>query len=46
MNAKPSYRSEYNSKLPDLVHSVCLYISTILGDFIDDYVVLGGWFPL
>ncbi len=45
MNSKPSSRSEYDSQLPNLVHSICLYISTILGDFFDDYVVVGGLVP-
>lgn len=45
MNPKPSIASDYNSQQLDLVHSVCLYISTIMGDYMDDLVIVGGLVP-
>ena len=45
MNVKPSSASEYNAQQIGLVHSVCLYISTILGDYMDDVVIVGGLVP-
>lgn len=45
MKPKPSTASDYNPHQLDLVHSVCLYISTIIGDYIDDLVIVGGLVP-
>ena len=45
MNIKPSTAAEYDPHQLDLVQSLCLYISTILGDYIDDLVIVGGLVP-
>lgn len=45
MNAKPSTAAGYNPHQLDLVHSVCLYISTIIGDYLEDLVIVGGLVP-
>lgn len=45
MNPKLSTASDYNPHQLNLVHSVCLYISTVIGDYIDDLVIVGGLVP-
>ena len=45
MKPKPSIASDYNPQQLDLVHSVCLYICTVIGDYIDDLVIVGGLVP-
>ena len=45
MKPKPSTASDYNPHQLNLVHSICLYISTIIGDYIDDLVIVGGLVP-
>jgi len=45
MKSKPSTASDYSPHQLDLVLSVCLYISTIIGDFMDDLVIVGGLVP-
>ncbi len=45
MKPKPAIAADYNPQQLDLVHSVCLYISTIIGDYIDDLVIAGGLVP-
>lgn len=45
MKSKPSTASDYNPDQLELVHSICLYISTIIGDYIDDLVIVGGLVP-
>lgn len=42
---KPKLASGYNTQQLDLVHSTCLYLCTILGDYIDDFVIVGGLVP-
>ncbi|MBG0785604.1 MAG: hypothetical protein H0S79_10925 [Anaerolineaceae bacterium] len=45
MSPKPSTASDYSPHQLILVHSVCLYISTVIGDYIDDLVIIGGLVP-
>jgi len=45
MKSKPSTASDYHPDQLDRVHSVCLYISTIIGDYMDDLVIVGGLVP-
>jgi hypothetical protein len=45
MSPKPSTASDYSTHQLNLVHSVCLYISTVIGDYINDLVIVGGLVP-
>jgi hypothetical protein len=38
-------RSDYSPEKLDYVRSTCLYIATILGDFSEDFVIIGGLVP-
>ena len=42
---KPKTAAEYSPQYVELVKSTCLYLATILGDFLDDLVVVGGLVP-
>jgi len=42
---KPQNASGYNVQQLNLVQSTCLYLCTILGDYIDDFVIVGGLVP-
>lgn len=42
---KPSLASDYEPGLGDLARQMCLHIATILGDLMDDIVVVGGLVP-
>jgi hypothetical protein len=42
---KPQLTSGYNNQQLNLVHSMCLYLCTILGDYVDDFVIVGGLVP-
>ncbi|MCJ7567003.1 MAG: nucleotidyl transferase AbiEii/AbiGii toxin family protein [Anaerolineales bacterium] len=46
MKPKPTLGSEYNPQLLNLVRSLCLFISTKIGDFSNDFVVAGGLVPI
>lgn len=43
---KPQSASGYKSEETELVESLCLYVATLLGDLLDDLVVVGGLVPL
>ena len=42
---KPETLSGYGEFSPDSVRSTCLYIATKFGDFVDDFVIVGGLAP-
>ena len=42
---KPKTAAEYSPRYVELVKRTCLYLATILGDFQDDLVVVGGLVP-
>lgn len=42
---KPKYAADYPAEQIELVRSTCLYVATILGDLMDDLVVVGGLVP-
>lgn len=42
---KPKTAAEYSSRYVELVKRTCLYLATILGDFQDDLVIVGGLVP-
>ncbi len=45
MEPKPPYRSGYTPELLDLAQSMLLYVSTLIGDYVEEYVVAGGLVP-
>lgn len=45
MPDKPTTAAGYHPHFTGLVESTCLYVATVLGDFIDDLVVVGGLVP-
>lgn len=46
MQIKPRTISGYESEQVELVLMTCRYFSTILGDFLDEIVIVGGLVPL
>ena len=45
MPEKPLFAHEYRKENVELVRQTCLYVSTKLGDLLDDLVVVGGLVP-
>ena len=45
MADKPTTAAGYKPEQVELVRAACLYVATILGDLIDDLVVIGGLVP-
>jgi hypothetical protein len=45
MPEKPSTASEYSKEQFELVKATCLYIGTILGDYMEQAVIVGGLVP-
>ena len=45
MNQKPTSQAGYDPGTLARVHSTCLYIATILGNVLDDIVIVGGFAP-
>jgi hypothetical protein len=45
MPEKPSFAHDYTKENVELVRQTCLYVSTKLGDLLDDLVVVGGLVP-
>jgi hypothetical protein len=45
MTEKPSTASGYTPEYTDLVRATCLFLATILGDYLDDIVIVGGIVP-
>ncbi len=45
MPEKPLFAHDYTKENVELVHQTCLYVSTKLGDLLDDLVVVGGLVP-
>jgi len=45
MAEKPTTAKEYSSDQSKLVRATCLYVATILGDYMEDIVIVGGLVP-
>ena len=45
MPEKPSRAAEYSKEQVQLVKDTCLYVATILGDYMEQTVVVGGLVP-
>jgi hypothetical protein len=45
MPEKPSRVAEYSKEQVQLVTATCLYIATILGDYMEQAVIVGGLVP-
>jgi len=45
MPEKPATALRYTAEQNQLVRATCLYLATILGDCIDDVVIVGGLVP-
>ena len=45
MPEKPLFAYDYTKENVELVRQTCLYVSTKLGDLLDDLVVVGGLVP-
>jgi hypothetical protein len=45
MSAKPGTAAGYLPELADEAVAMCLYVATILGEYLDDLVVVGGLVP-
>ena len=45
MPEKPSIAAEYSKEQVQLVTSTCLYVATILGDYMEQAVIVGGLVP-
>jgi hypothetical protein len=45
MPEKPSFAHDYTKENVELVRQTCLYVSTKLGDLLDDLVIVGGLVP-
>lgn len=45
MTPKLSLARDYRPEFTDAVHAACLHLATILGDFLDDIVIVGGLVP-
>jgi hypothetical protein len=45
MPEKPLFANDYTKENVELVRQTCLYVSTKLGDLLDDLVVVGGLVP-
>jgi len=45
MAEKPTSAKEYSSDQAKLVRATCLYVATILGDYMEDIVIVGGLVP-
>jgi hypothetical protein len=45
MPEKPSRATEYNREQAQLVKATCLYVATILGDYMEQAVIVGGLVP-
>jgi len=45
MPEKPSSASEYSKEQVRLVTATCLYVATILGDYMEQAVIVGGLVP-
>jgi hypothetical protein len=45
MNTIAKYASDYSSEGTDLIRATCLHVATVLGDLLDDVVVVGGLVP-
>ena len=45
MPEKPSTATEYSKKQVELVKSTCLYVATILSDYMEEMVIVGGLVP-
>ncbi|RLC03936.1 MAG: hypothetical protein DRH90_10005 [Deltaproteobacteria bacterium] len=45
MPEKPLFAYDYQKENVELVRQTCLYVSTKLGDLLDDLVVVGGLVP-
>ena len=45
MDEKPKTAQDYNPEFNEIIYSTCLYLATILGDLINDIVIVGGLVP-
>lgn len=45
MKVKPATSDGYERGFTEAVRSTCLYLATILGDYLDDIVIVGGLVP-
>jgi hypothetical protein len=45
MPDRPSFADEYTNEQLTQVRATCLYLATLLGDFLDQFVVVGGLVP-
>jgi len=45
MPEKPSKAAEYSKDQSQLVKATCLYVATILGDYMEQAVIVGGLVP-
>ena len=45
MPEKPSRAADYSKEQIQLVKATCLYIATILGDYMEQAVIVGGLVP-
>lgn len=45
MAEKPQTRQGYPPEQAELARATCLYVATILGDFVEDIIVVGGLVP-
>ena len=45
MSEKPRHASDYKSEQVELVRAMCLYVTTKLGDMMDDLLIVGGLVP-
>lgn len=45
MARKPNTAAQYRAESADLAYSTSLYVATILGDLLDDVVIIGGLVP-
>jgi predicted nucleotidyltransferase len=45
MPEKPSTAAEYSKEQVELVKATCLYVATILSDYMEDVVIVGGLVP-
>jgi hypothetical protein len=45
MTDKPQTRFGYDENQTKLAHATCLYLATVLGDYLEDLVVVGGLVP-
>ena len=45
MDEKPKTAQDYKPEFNKIIYSTCLYLATILGDLINDIVIVGGLVP-